>query len=55
MSKILAVQMSRYDLIEKIKNEINTKGKIKCEVECLEIFDTGKMRQPVFKRIVGDI
>ena len=49
-----AIQMSRIDLISRIVNEIKTKGKIAIECECLEIFDTGKMRQPVFKRIVGD-
>ena len=49
-----AVQMSRIDLISKIVNEIKAKGKIAVECECLEIFDTGKMRQGVFKRIVGD-
>ena len=50
-----AVQCSRVDLVEKIIKEIDTKGKISIECECLEIFDTGKMRQGVFKRILGDL
>jgi len=50
-----AIQMSRFNLIPKIVEAIKTKGKVVCECECLEIFaDTGKMRQGVFKRIVGE-
>ena len=49
-----AVQMSQLDLVKIIKKEIDENGFIKCEVECMEIFDSGKMRQPVFKRIFED-
>lgn len=46
-----AIQMSQMELKDEIINRIERDGYVKCEVECLGVFESGKMRQPTFKRL----
>jgi hypothetical protein len=48
------VQVGGVEKAQKVMRWIDLHGNAECEIVGMAVTETGKIRQPVFKRMVGD-